>query len=49
MVDIRNKDDLSRIFFIRRSKKDRHHRKVYRINPADTEEYADLIPRAHHL
>ncbi|GBF33800.1 hypothetical protein DCCM_2911 [Desulfocucumis palustris] len=44
MVDIRDKDDLGRIFFIRRSKKDLHHRKVFRINPADTGEYADLIP-----
>ncbi|KJS15986.1 MAG: ATPase AAA [Peptococcaceae bacterium BRH_c4b] len=44
MVDIRGKDDLSRIFFIRRSKKNKQHRKIFRINPVDTEEYAELIP-----
>jgi predicted ATPase len=44
MVDIRSKDDLSRIFFIRRSKTNKQRRKIFRINPVDTEEYGDLIP-----
>lgn len=44
MVDLRDKADLGRIYFIRRSKINKQHRKIFRINPVDTEEYGDLIP-----